>query len=320
MLDRVPLYPGRVKLTPVSGQENVYDMVRADQPTQPGDPLSKNTLFSDDAASFYPGASLPSEALKIIGRFNLSLGNEYLWHKTKQTETIEEYSEGDTSGTLRTSITHYYADSVEYDVTKPYKATLKNPQKYTYSMDTVDSLVGKYITNGDPSIQTPYKITEITAKYSSSANWSGEITGLKKVSSVEDFGFLNSPDSDAYPPSVSDGYEYLSMGQLGDKTRIVTGSYVGTGTYGEDNPNSLTFDYLPKILFVYGYSAALDRADAGFIWINEHPIGYTFYLSGNTFQTKVNVTCSGNVVSWYGNSASFQANTKNYIYPYFSIF
>ena len=49
MQDRVPLYPGRVKLTPVSGQENTYDMVRADQPTQEGMKLSKATLF--DAAA-----------------------------------------------------------------------------------------------------------------------------------------------------------------------------------------------------------------------------------------------------------------------------
>lgn len=30
MKDRVPLYPGRVKLTPVTGQENTFDLVRAD--------------------------------------------------------------------------------------------------------------------------------------------------------------------------------------------------------------------------------------------------------------------------------------------------
>lgn len=49
MQDRATLYPGRVKLTPVSGQENTYDMVRADQPTQEGTKLSKATLF--DAAA-----------------------------------------------------------------------------------------------------------------------------------------------------------------------------------------------------------------------------------------------------------------------------
>lgn len=51
MQDRVPTYPGRVKLTPVSGQENTYDMVRADEPTQEGTPLNKASLLSDETAA-----------------------------------------------------------------------------------------------------------------------------------------------------------------------------------------------------------------------------------------------------------------------------
>lgn len=42
--DRVSTYPGRVKLTPVSGQTNVYDMIRADVPVQEGTPLNKALL------------------------------------------------------------------------------------------------------------------------------------------------------------------------------------------------------------------------------------------------------------------------------------
>lgn len=53
MQDRVSLYPGRVKLTPVSGQENTYDMVRADEPTQEGDPLSKATFLKDATAALF---------------------------------------------------------------------------------------------------------------------------------------------------------------------------------------------------------------------------------------------------------------------------
>ena len=53
MQDRVPLYPGRVKLTPVSGQENTYDMVRADQPSQEGTPINKNSLLKDATAALY---------------------------------------------------------------------------------------------------------------------------------------------------------------------------------------------------------------------------------------------------------------------------
>lgn len=53
MRDRVPRYPGRVKLTPVSGQVNVYDMTRADSPTQEGDPINKSTLLKDSTAALY---------------------------------------------------------------------------------------------------------------------------------------------------------------------------------------------------------------------------------------------------------------------------
>jgi hypothetical protein len=41
VVDRVPTYPGRVKLTPVSGQANTYDMVRADEPIEVGTPINK---------------------------------------------------------------------------------------------------------------------------------------------------------------------------------------------------------------------------------------------------------------------------------------
>ncbi len=48
VVDRIPRYPGRVTMTPVSGQANTYDMVRADSPTQEGTPINK-ALFDKKA-------------------------------------------------------------------------------------------------------------------------------------------------------------------------------------------------------------------------------------------------------------------------------
>ena len=42
--DRVPTYPGRVTLTPVSGQTNTYDLARADLPISEGTPINKALL------------------------------------------------------------------------------------------------------------------------------------------------------------------------------------------------------------------------------------------------------------------------------------
>ena len=44
--DRVPTYPGRITLTPVSGQENTYDMKRADLPVVEGTPINKKLFDS----------------------------------------------------------------------------------------------------------------------------------------------------------------------------------------------------------------------------------------------------------------------------------
>ena len=46
IVDRVPTYAGRIKLTPVAGQTDLFDMVRADEPTVEGTPLDKATFDS----------------------------------------------------------------------------------------------------------------------------------------------------------------------------------------------------------------------------------------------------------------------------------
>lgn len=68
MQDRVSLYPGRVKLEPVAGQANTYDLTRADQPTQEGTPLNKASLLKDATAKKFgldPDA-LPDDVLVAI--------------------------------------------------------------------------------------------------------------------------------------------------------------------------------------------------------------------------------------------------------------
>ena len=76
MQDRVSLYPGRVKLKPVAGQANTYDLTRADQPTQEGTPLNKANLLSDATAaaikallaSQTENPATPNDALAILAQ------------------------------------------------------------------------------------------------------------------------------------------------------------------------------------------------------------------------------------------------------------
>ena len=70
MQDRVPLYPGRVTLTPVAGQANTYDMARADEPTQEGTPLNKATLLKDATAAKFgkDTGAVPDEVLDVLSK------------------------------------------------------------------------------------------------------------------------------------------------------------------------------------------------------------------------------------------------------------
>lgn len=52
MKDRTPRYPGRVKLEPVAGQTNIYDMTRADEPDDTGTPFNTRTMLQDSTGKF----------------------------------------------------------------------------------------------------------------------------------------------------------------------------------------------------------------------------------------------------------------------------
>ena len=74
MQDRVPLYPGRVTLTPVSGQANTYDLTRADQPTQEGTPLNKASLLKDATAALFgmTNTAVPDDILSLLSKSTLA--------------------------------------------------------------------------------------------------------------------------------------------------------------------------------------------------------------------------------------------------------
>lgn len=74
MKDRISLYPGRVMLTPVAGQENIFDVVRADEPQEVGTPLNKANLLTDDTATMLgldPETATPNDAFNVIAATNI---------------------------------------------------------------------------------------------------------------------------------------------------------------------------------------------------------------------------------------------------------
>lgn len=83
MQDRLPTYPGRVTLTPVSG--NTYDMAMADEPSVAGTPLNKANLLTDVTAAAIaaltsttpvtPDEALAQLAAAFAGRAKIETGS-----------------------------------------------------------------------------------------------------------------------------------------------------------------------------------------------------------------------------------------------------
>lgn len=103
--------------------------------------------------------------------------------------------------------------------------------------------------------------------------------------------------------------------------KIVVGSYVGTGTYGSDNPNSLAFDSNPLLVVIF--------TDVPTIFVRGMEDAATQTSPGNGGYAAI--TWDEKTVSWYAKSgywsgtsssdsaspsASKQLNTADYVYHY----
>lgn len=98
--------------------------------------------------------------------------------------------------------------------------------------------------------------------------------------------------------------------------KIASGSYIGTETYGVNAPNSLTFDFVPKVVFIdseektYGLTLTWVY---GITRTSIKPIN----SGGGTI---LNFSLDGNKLSWYNeNYASWQLNTQGKTYYWVAI-
>ncbi len=91
----------------------------------------------------------------------------------------------------------------------------------------------------------------------------------------------------------------LNLGLNNQYAQIATGTYVGTGTYGQSNPNSLTFDFYPEVVFL----------DNSVLWITSWTGD-----SHNTF------SLDDKTLSWYTTQTSYpdqyQFNVSGVKYHY----
>lgn len=332
MKDRVPLYPGRVKLTPVSGKENTYDMVRADEPTQEGTPLSKATFLKDATAALYGlGAdAVPDDVLASVGNAVWPY-TKYWWRRRTVTEGFFP-----SLGAVKW-VRVAYASSLTRDcevkisanvnISEVGTVSLANPTVIYVRPDgtNLSMLRGQYFTSSlTGSSDTVFYAALDAAMESGTKSGSSYycyIQASPVFSKKDQYGewqLLNSSDAGEYPQSgISGGYQYEYLGIPFDNAavplRIETGSYFGTGQYGEANLNQITFGFRPSVVIISSKSDY--SGDAVYFWGSNY-----FQVNYSNESSTCLATSGANVMEWYNKTSDeLQLNISGCEYGYIAI-
>ena len=344
MQDRVPLYPGRVTMTPVFGQANTYDMERADQPLQQGTPLNKATLLKDATAALYGlgTGAVPDDVLAELGKYK-----QYWWKRRTNgsawrpvygsTSTVTVCASEDES-----MVKFRYADEIE--ISDSGAVSLKNPVEVNSPYSNYTELnQHKFFQTGvypgqdykSDVYYVPEGAADATRNRSDRTYYVYKTAGVvtsEYSQVIGDWEYVQSSNRSAYPDSgTSGGYEYEYLGIPFDNSvtapKIETGSYVGTGTHGPNNPNTLTFSFVPKILFIFKnniHSGFIREMGYSNMVIMTHvSVVTSSYNSSVNFGDETYLTWDDNnkKVSWYStaSSAECQGNMSGVTYTYIAI-
>ena len=104
---------------------------------------------------------------------------------------------------------------------------------------------------------------------------------------------------------------------------IVSGSYIGTGTYGVDNPRTLTFTFTPVLVVITTSSTDGVISGSTFIVGQEKSDGIGNH-NNPSYGLELHLTWKSDRVTWYtsslaDNAAERQLNKEGQIYRYFAI-
>ena len=322
---------------------------------------SQQILSNATAAMFGLGdTAVPDEVLSFLGKYaqNIWKRRTYEVHyDAKLSSGVNQYCLG---GGYKTtdSNTIYYSDEIELDSSGA--TVLKNEQSIDVSYSNrndpvVQSLPGKYIRNAKQSLPSNASRPNEVLYVDPSATISGSTgdgstrygvyisaKGAKIATAylrpiVGEWEYVYSANRNAYPDSgISGGYEYKYLGIPFDNAvnaaEIQPFSYVGTGTYGSGNPNSLTFDKPPKVIILISrymsdgwYSACASEFDNA---IANLANATTSYQKGSVFTPYYSSKYSYGKVSedrktvyWYSQySADYQYNSADCTYSGIAIF
>lgn len=302
---------------------------------------------------------------------NPSTTNLYLhWWKRRTEESGYDFVVSKTATTFYPTMVNgqsqiFYSDTIS--LTEDNYITLDNYSTMSFLNNSdLSSLAGKYIyANANAPSQNVftkvYKCGQNVARVGSATSGLGisdvyEIT-VEWVDSYGEWEYVSSANRNAYPDSGTlNGLTYYYLGKPFDNARgmnfaiteafeqcakIVTGSYVGTGTYGASNPCSLTFEVEPKIILMLGYISTSggftpmmrnryvqsNFADEYMVYMPCVTTDYTAHKGfgynakpSSSYAVWGKKSADGKTFSWYNTlDAAAMCNVSGYTYHYMAI-
>ena len=152
-------------------------------------------------------------------------------------------------------------------------------------------------------------------------------TTFTMVSKVENGINKNTIQASKYQPvtgyaAIPAGTTIEYLGKLGDKARVQFGSYVGTGTFGVSNPNTLNLSFTPRFLLVMTGDGYLNYANFA-LFVYGTTYGISVGPSSGNKEIPLTMVWGKNSVSWSCNDTSYgqvgQMNNSGTKYRYVAI-
>ena len=292
--------------------------------TQEGTPYNKESVLQDETASLYglDGSATVDGVLQYIGKYNLhwwkrraksfTVGDEISVTTSSDYQDIVNVSVSNKSS-ASASTTYYYSTQIGFEGDTLALTGTVGSARVSYNNfpnDVDDNLAGKYFISvtGKYWLASESCSAQRAYEEGDSLVW---VTPIKEVvPNIGDWEYVYSENRNEYPDSgMLDGYEYVYMGVPFENAKfapkMVVGSYYGTGAYGPNNKNSLTFDGEVAFIFITcGDSVS---------FLNVQLLTGVTYSTTDTsdFEGTLQVSYENNTVYWYSSNSEYVQQNKN---------
>lgn len=311
-------------------------------------PNKASGIFLANQVIFIPSDAVftPSGSAKYVSKYQQVIGTPKTHAGTTTTYPVstnpKAYQEGDdkqssgyTLGDVQTgsfsavgpnTTVWRYSDSVTVDdngnISLDNYGTIAVAYSDRYVSDNLEKLRGKFaIVESRSSDNPPYFDVGVCYFFPADVVFT--------IGTSLAFWYCNKYQIATGYAAIPTGTTIEYLGKLGDKARVQVVSYVGTGTYGEDNPCSITADFkINTILFLsfLGNNGNMlinnyaTRAMIGDVLTTEYVASRGFSDQNSSYPTYGKKSADGKTFSWYHEyNSSYQCNNSGFKYYYLVI-